>query len=277
MPELRPADLHTVDSSATLGLPVVTHYFATTPTHLDAALLSSPAIIPVLDVMDGVVVRGVAGERERYRPIQSQLTSASDPLDVAMAIRDRFGLSELYVADLDGIMRQRIQTGVLEQLVEAGFTLNVDAGKTDVAGVRELLERGIARTIIGLESLSQLADFAPLVDAVGPEALVFSLDLKQSEPLGNAGAGLSPVQIAAAAASQGVRRFLVLDLAAVGVGQGIPTLPLCSKLRERYPASTLWTGGGVRSDDDIQEAGRHGVDGVLVATALHDGRITVSQ
>ena len=60
-------------------------------------------IIPVLDIMGGVVVRGVAGRRSEYRPIQSQLCSIAEPATVAQAIVDRFRTIEFYIADLDAI------------------------------------------------------------------------------------------------------------------------------------------------------------------------------
>ncbi len=60
-------------------------------------------VIPVLDIMGGVVVRGVAGRRSEYRPIESSLCSSCDPPVVARAIVERFGLAEFYIADLDAI------------------------------------------------------------------------------------------------------------------------------------------------------------------------------
>ena len=57
-------------------------------------------ILPVIDLMGGQVVRGVAGRREAYRPMVSTLTDSSDPLAVACAFRKRFGFEELYLADL---------------------------------------------------------------------------------------------------------------------------------------------------------------------------------
>ena len=63
--------------------------------------------IPVLDVLNGVIVRGVGGRRNEYRPVESVLTPSARPLDVARAFRDRLSLTTLYLADLDGILRQR--------------------------------------------------------------------------------------------------------------------------------------------------------------------------
>ena len=61
-------------------------------------------IIPVMDLMRGQVVHGVAGQRNKYRPISSSLVDGANPLDVASAFQKLFGVEELYIADLDAIM-----------------------------------------------------------------------------------------------------------------------------------------------------------------------------
>ena len=60
-------------------------------------------ILPVIDLKGGLVVRGVAGRRQEYRPVVSRLTPSSRPIDVAGAFRDHLGLDHLYLADLDAI------------------------------------------------------------------------------------------------------------------------------------------------------------------------------
>ena len=45
-------------------------------------------VLPVLDVLEGVVVRGVAGQRAEYRPLRSRLVESAVPLDVARALRE---------------------------------------------------------------------------------------------------------------------------------------------------------------------------------------------
>jgi len=52
-------------------------------------------ILPVLDLMQGQVVRGVAGRRHEYQSNQSALVAFSAPLAIAPAFREHFGLTEL--------------------------------------------------------------------------------------------------------------------------------------------------------------------------------------
>ena len=78
----------------------------------------------------------------------------------------------------------------------------------------------------------------------------------------------------AAAVRLGVTSVLVLDLARVGMGGGTGTEELCQRLAQAHPMLHIAAGGGVRSVADIRRLGEHGVSTVLVASALHDGRLS---
>ena len=71
-----------------------------------------------------------------------------------------------------------------------------------------------------------------------------------------------------------MRELIVLDLASVGVASGPTTLGICESLTDFAPKLKLITGGGVRSVNDLMTLRHAGIEGVLVASALHDGSIT---
>jgi phosphoribosylformimino-5-aminoimidazole carboxamide ribotide isomerase len=231
-------------------------------------------ILPVLDLLGGQVVRGVAGRRQEYRPVVSRLTRSSRPLDVARAFRDHFGLTELYVADLDAIAGNEPAWPTFTALREEGFRLWVDAGVRESPAGRELMECGLG-VVAGLETLAGPAVLAELVRDLG-DRLVFSLDLRGSVPLGKTDVwqGADAWSIAAQAVALGVRRLLVLDLARVGVNTGTGTDELCERLVVSYPEVEVWAGGGVRGPEDLLRLRGRGVRAVLVASALHDGALT---
>ncbi len=227
-------------------------------------------LIPVLDILNSVVVRGVAGRRELYRPIESCLTDSVEPLEVARAIRRRYGFEEVYIADLDAIMHGRVGDSVYRQLKEDGFRLLVDAGVSDAEQAQHVLETGVERVIVGLESCPSPESLRAILQAVPPERVIFSLDIKGGVPLGSSEWGSDPEGIAALAIEGGVRQLIVLDLAGVGAEAGVPTIPLCQRLRaEHGPEIEIITGGGVRNADDRRSLEAAGVDGVLLASVLH--------
>src|SRR5262249_35362032 len=108
------------------------------------------------------------------------------------------------------------------------------------------------------------------------ERVVFSLDLSEGRPLGDpAGWGDADAwSVAALAVALGVRGVLVLDLAQVGMGGGTGTEDLCRRLASTYPGVEVSAGGGVRGPDDLRRLRGCGVRAVLVASALHDGRLS---
>lgn len=233
-------------------------------------------IIPVLDLLDGIVVRGVAGQRESYRPVESVIVPSADPLDVAFAFRDTFGLNTLYVADLDAILRSEPNYEIYGTLADEGFCLLIDSGLHNAADAEASLAAGATQVIAGLETWPLLASLEMLVRAIGPERVVFSLDLKAGMPVRTFFdlVNSEPLDIGTAVLEAGVRDMIVLDLASVGVGQGVSTLPLCHELSEFAPRTKLISGGGVRSSADLHAIAAHDLHGVLIASAIHNGAIS---
>jgi phosphoribosylformimino-5-aminoimidazole carboxamide ribotide isomerase len=229
-------------------------------------------IIPVLDIRGSIVVHGVGGRRAQYRPIRSTLTSSVQPLDVARAFRDHFGFDELYLADLDAIAGGPPALPVCAALLNESFRLWVDAGVgTRGSTIDELGEAGVQTTIAGLESLGGIEELNELLERHNPMHLVFSLDLKGGQSLAGATWRMrDPWSIAGQVIAAGVRRVLVLDLAAVGSGR-VLTAEWCKRLRQSFPDLEISTGGGIRCADDVTRMQEIGVNCVLVASALHSG------
>src|SRR6266852_5792472 len=113
-------------------------------------------ILPVLDLMQGQIVRGIAGRRDEYRPIVSRLIDSAAPLAVARAFRTHFGFDELYLVDLDAIQNGQPAFEVYDRLRREGFRLWIDAGLRtghDDA-LASLLETDAAGILVGLESVA---------------------------------------------------------------------------------------------------------------------------
>lgn len=245
-------------------------------------------IVPVMDLQGGRVVHARGGDRTEYQPLdrlpgsppehgQPVDAKAADPLAVAGAFRQRFGLSHLYVADLDAIEGRRLDTRVLQRLHAEGFTSMVDAGVRQAEDADALLAAGVDVVIAGTETLAGPGELAGLLDRVGPERVMLSLDLWDGRLVQRAAEWpASPIEVAAIARSWHVRQILVLDLARVGAHGGTGTERLVSELRLMHPTAAYWVGGGVRSLGDLRWLAAQGIAGALVASAFHDGRLTPS-
>lgn len=259
-------------------------------------------IIPVLDILNGQAVHARAGDRASYAPLETQLTpgATGNARAIARALRDRFGVRELYLADLDAIMggmpQRELRRGVVRELAEGrgrgggGATVWVDGGVATVERARDVAEDGAARIIVALETLSPrcdprstLRDLAVAVGPIGPRSagrsdpghhsvprVAFSLDLRAGRPLTSHPAlrTLEPVAIAELAAGCGVGSIIVLDLARVGMGAG-PDIQMLRVLRRVLPTIELVAGGGVRDAADLRRLADEGADAALVGSALH--------
>ncbi|HEX5445477.1 MAG TPA: HisA/HisF-related TIM barrel protein [Pirellulales bacterium] len=235
-------------------------------------------VLPVIDLMGGLVVRGVGGRRDEYRPIRSLLCDQPTPEAVGQAFR-RLGLSEAYLADLDAIGGAEPAWPVYQTLIECGLNLWIDAGLASADVARRLAEfshqgRSLAAVVAGSETWTDHSALAEIADAVQGR-LVFSLDLRDGAPLAAdpAWRNCSPEQIAAEVYELGIRRFIVLDLRAVGMDRGVSTEALCRHLRRLDDSLEIVSGGGVRGPDDLASLAAAGCDAALVASALHDGRL----
>jgi phosphoribosylformimino-5-aminoimidazole carboxamide ribotide isomerase len=234
--------------------------------------------LPVLDVQNGIVVRALAGRRAEYRPLVSKLTKSTDPLVVAEAIRGRFGWHEIYLADLDSIAVGGVAAnfGLYNRLRRAGFQVWLDAGIETAHDADRFANAGIERIVVGLETLRSPGEWRAIVERLGHDRVVFSLDLRAGEPIASTeiwGTNDS-LAIAERVIADGCRQMIVLDLARVGVGAGPGTENLCEMLTRQHPGLAVYVGGGVRGWDDVGRLQTLGAAGVLLASALHDGAWT---
>ncbi|MCA9150909.1 MAG: hypothetical protein KDA92_16470 [Planctomycetales bacterium] len=238
-------------------------------------------VLPVIDLLRGQVVHGKAGQRHLYQPVQSSLTRSARPVDVARAFRDQLGLTELYVADLDAIQHGEPAWADYDTILAECTRLWLDAGICQLGRAETLIERyGAAIDIVvGLETLQSRDQLSALLAAVGPTRIVVSLDLMAGQPRTQVAEWQrqSPTRIAADLAALGVRRSILLDIGQVGTGQGTGTRQLTRTLRAAHPDWQLTTGGGVATYEDLLDLAADGVDAVLLASTLHDGRIGVSE
>jgi phosphoribosylformimino-5-aminoimidazole carboxamide ribotide isomerase len=234
-------------------------------------------IIPVMDILNGIVVHAVKGRREEYQPLKSVLCDSADPFDVASAFR-ACGFSELYVADLDAIMGRGTNFAVLRRIVEnTGLELVVDAGIADLKRAQEVLQRKVSKIIVGTETLLDLTFVSRAIECFGAEKVVVSLDLMNGKVLSRSKSAKSMSALALAREFQGmgVTQMIVLDLARVGSGKGVDFAFLKEMLNSLE--IKVLVGGGVRDIEDLIALKNLGVYGVLLATSLHSGRISVEE
>lgn len=239
-------------------------------------------IIPVIDVMGGVVVHAVGGRRGEYRPIRSRLVESAESQVVARALLDATGSAELYVADLDAIAGHPtldLNDCAVRRLARLAVPVWVDAGLREDFDETSLLGAGVSHFVIGTETANGPGAVGHLAMLRGPDRVALSVDFHGGGLAGNWGSWGSDRDEALMwmidhAKGAGITRLIVLDLAYVGESMGPGTGAVCRTIKSRYLGAEVWTGGGVRNWDDVKRLEDAGADAVLVASALHDGTLT---
>jgi phosphoribosylformimino-5-aminoimidazole carboxamide ribotide isomerase len=234
-------------------------------------------VLGVIDLRGGLAVRARGGRREQYIPIESVAGAAiqrGDAIALARQYVSRFGLTRLYVADLDAIEGRDTNAALVQGIASTGASVWLDSGIVSVEDAICAIKSGAERVIVGLETLPSFEVLDSICQDVGPR-VIFSLDLRDGTPVTTspALAQHSPEVLAARAVTAGVCGLIVLDLARVGSGSGID-LEMLVRIRRGAPSVPVYAGGGLRSTEEIEQLQHAGCDGALVASALLDGQIT---
>ncbi len=229
-------------------------------------------IVPVLDLKGGIVVHARRGQRAEYAPLRSPLVDGCEPVIVARALCELCATISLYVADLDAIGGAPVDVATLAELSRTTEPW-VDAGAVSPESAAALARAGVARNVIGTESLGTAGPGAGVPATLPPPVL--SVDLRGGRLISPRPelAGREPAAAAPLAIELGVSELLVIDLARVGSGEG-PAVGAVAQLAAALPGVAIYAGGGVRDDDDLRALESAGAAGALVATALHEGRVT---
>lgn len=222
-------------------------------------------IIPVLDVARGKVVRATKGERAAYKELSTPLAQSAEPGDVAKGLMRLFPFRHLYVADLDGIEGRGRNVHLVPALSAAVPTCDIwiDAGTASRKAARSLLAAPVATLVVGSESLETTSEITDILSEA-PARSVLSLDFRGDEFMG-------PPEILKRS-ELWPERVIVMTLARVGSGDG-PDFNRIKDIAGRAGRRRIYAAGGVRHKDDIHHLREAGAIGALVATALHEGAI----
>ena len=243
------------------------------------------SVIPVLDLMIGQIVLAQSGNRDAYLPVHSRLTHSSRPLDVAQAIFNQTSCDCLYLADIDSFAGANPNWNAYNELLERGFGLWVDADWVQGDRCQQIAKRitqpDNMRVILSSETMATVDQFAKLETlALSGVEPIFSLDKKGDAIITQPGelADCTALELVRLAYDRGIRSLIVLDLEAVGTNSGVSEsqnlLPLIQEIKSELNDIELISGGGVRGPSDIQAFLDAGCQHVLVASAIHDCKLT---
>ncbi len=219
-------------------------------------------IIPVIDLLQGHAVLARRGRRADYGPVNSTLCQRGAVLPLVRVLHENFGFKRLYIADLDAILGQGGHVGLLADINNAfpDIELWLDAGFRSPADVEHQHTRLRFRAVIGSETWR---DDGSLQDS----DTLLSIDIGAEGLRDPSGIATDPTRQPG--------DLILMNLARVGADLG-PDLLLLGHNATQRPDKRHYLAGGIRNHTDLSAAQKAGAAGVLVASALHDGRISAA-
>lgn len=223
-------------------------------------------IIPVIDLMHGHVVHARLGQRQHYQPIQSLLCHSSAPIDVVNALLELYPFKRIYIADLDAITRQGNHAIQILQIQRQYPNIEIwlDAGIRNIDTLASWQTVNVTH-VVGSENIASTHDLTEISQKLEGN-LVLSLDFNQAGFLGCADLQTNT--------EYWPDKIIVMTLSHVGSQLGADIERLQTVI-SRASSRAVYAAGGVRNNDDIGTLQGLNVAGVLVATALHNKKLSL--
>ncbi len=236
-------------------------------------------IIPAIDLLDGACVRLKYGDFEQCKVYD---------LD-AVRLANRYaedGAEWLHVVDLaasrDG---EKADIRPLLRLLEsAPQSVQTGGGVRNRDDVRQRLDAGANRVVVGSISAGEPERFAGWLEDFGPERLVAALDVQIDEagtpwPRTHGwtrGVERDLWQLLAFYADRGLQHVLCTDIGKDGAMTG-PNVGLYRSIAEHYPDLKVQASGGVSGLNDLRELATSGADSAITGKALLEGAFSVAE
>lgn len=228
-------------------------------------------VFPAIDLRGGKCVRLVQGDFGRSKEYDA------DPVERAREW-ERRGAEAIHVVDLDGAKEGRpVQTDLIGRISAAvDVPLQVGGGIRTLEDLAVLRQAGASRVVVGTAAVEDRDLRLRAVEELGP-SLVVALDARDGIVATHGwqrSSGVPALELAEELSEDGVASVLYTDVARDGVGTGA-ALEDTAALGRLVPTIAS---GGVRDAGDVAALVQlPGVVGVVVGTALYEGRVGLEE
>jgi phosphoribosylformimino-5-aminoimidazole carboxamide ribotide isomerase len=227
-------------------------------------------IIPAIDLRDGKCVRLIQGQYDQ------QITYRDDPAEQARQFHAD-GARWLHVVDLDGAKAGRpVNTETIASIVKLDLLkVEVGGGLRDETSIKQLLDMGVARVIIGTKAVSDFPWFSRMAEAF-PGRIVLGLDARGAMVATHGwlqDSTQSVLEFAAQADKLPLAAIIYTDITKDGMLSG-PNIERTRELAQAVETPVI-ASGGVKEVADIERLNPIGVAGVVVGRSLYEGTLTL--
>jgi phosphoribosylformimino-5-aminoimidazole carboxamide ribotide isomerase len=228
-------------------------------------------IWPAIDLRGGKCVRLRQGD------YQQETIFAQDPAAVARQFAEQ-GAQHLHIVDLEGA-REGLPINlpsVQEILATIDIECELGGGIRDEQTVRELLDFGLSRLVIGTSALMN-PDWFREACRQYPYRLVLGIDARDGLAATDGWLNTSKVtaiDLAGQFASEPLAAIIYTDIATDGMMRG-PNIEAMAAMQAAVDVPVI-ASGGVTTTEDISRLAAAGLAGCIIGRALYEGTLLLA-
>lgn len=227
-------------------------------------------IYPAIDIRGGKCVRLKRGDFDCE-------TIYGDPLEMAKGFMSA-GAKWIHMVDLDGARTGKSKNiHIIETVAAMGIKIQLGGGIRSLDDVRARIEMGVSRCVIGSAAVEQ-PDMVASAAAQFPGRIAVGIDARDGLVAVHGWEDKTeakPTDLALEMKEAGVSTIIYTDIARDGMKTG-PNIEASARLAERTGMDII-VSGGVSGLEDLIEARRAGMPGIIIGKALYDGNIDIKQ
>ena len=233
-------------------------------------------IIPAIDLKDGRCVRLSQGQKD------SATAYDDDPVEVAKRFAES-GAEIIHVVDLDGAFngQESSNRSIVKTIAEeVRVPIQFGGGLRTLSDVRQLIDGGISRVILGTVAIESVDTLKALIDHFGSKICV-GIDARDGVVMTHGweqSTNRSALDLARAVVKMGIQRIVYTDIKRDGMLTG-PNIEQTIALA-RATGVQVTASGGISSLEDLErlrEANEPLVDSVIVGKALYERKFTLEE
>jgi phosphoribosylformimino-5-aminoimidazole carboxamide ribotide isomerase len=229
-------------------------------------------VIPAIDLRKGKCVRLIQGQYNR------QITYDADPIRQAKEFQSA-GAEWVHIVDLDGAkIGKPVNTDTISAIAALGqLKIEVGGGLRDEASIKQLLDTGIERVIIGTKAVSDFEWFSEMAEKFSGK-IALGLDARGTKVATDGwtkNTSESLLEFAIKAAKLPLAAIIYTDITKDGMMAG-PNLKRTKMLVEAVRVPVI-ASGGVSKISDIKKLAETGVEAVIIGRALYEGALNLAE
>lgn len=232
-------------------------------------------IFPAIDIKDGNCVRLFKGDFSTVEKV------ASDYLETAKGF-ESVGVSWIHMVDLDGAKEGRpVNTKIYTDVAEkTNLKVELGGGIRSLETIREYLNMGISRVILGSAALKDPKLVSDAVEKFGSEKIVVGIDAVNGMVATEGWLETSNVgyiELAEKMIYVGVKYFIFTDISKDGTLSGVNTEQLKALSDATVGRANIVASGGVHTMADIVACKEMGLYGTICGKSIYKGTLDLRE